>query len=115
MLRAAGMDEDGMHRWHSEFERRARTATRNSSSRSVSRPTTWQRSALPLANFQQPSGLVAETRPEGPVEISPSKPFATASNFKVLLWIARNESFPGSEQTRFFLHFGVTLVVELFA
>ena len=23
MLRAAGMDEDGMHRWHSEFERRA--------------------------------------------------------------------------------------------
>jgi len=23
MLRAAGMDQDGMHRWHSEFERRA--------------------------------------------------------------------------------------------
>jgi DNA-binding transcriptional MerR regulator len=23
MLRAAGMDEDGMHRWHCEFERRA--------------------------------------------------------------------------------------------
>ncbi len=23
MLRAAGLDEDGMHRWHSEFERRA--------------------------------------------------------------------------------------------
>jgi hypothetical protein len=23
MLRAAGMDEDDMHRWHSEFERRA--------------------------------------------------------------------------------------------
>jgi DNA-binding transcriptional MerR regulator len=23
MLRAAGMDEEGMHRWHSEFERRA--------------------------------------------------------------------------------------------
>jgi DNA-binding transcriptional MerR regulator/RimJ/RimL family protein N-acetyltransferase len=25
MLRAAGMDQDGMHRWHSEFERRAPT------------------------------------------------------------------------------------------